>query len=87
MHLKNVPPTSTSPWRGIDVSEAVDRRDILTFVVRLWRETTASGPDHWRGRVEHVASQEVGYVDNLGGVMDFIERWIRPDEEGMPMGE
>jgi hypothetical protein len=49
-----------------------DNHKTLTFVVRLWRE---AGQDHWRGRVEHVASQEVGYVEDVEGVVRFIERW------------
>ena len=54
----------------------------LTFVVRLWRE---AGQDHWWGRVEHVASQEVGYVEDVEGVARFLERWMGPVEGGMPM--
>jgi hypothetical protein len=33
------------------------------------------GREHWRGRVEHVGSQEVGYVEDVAGVARFIERW------------
>ncbi len=55
----------------------------LTFIVRLWRETDAEGHDHWRGRVEQVASQEVGYVEGVAGVARFLERWTSPDEERM----
>jgi hypothetical protein len=67
------------------VSDSADSHETLTFVVRLWRETGANGRGCWRGRVEHVASQEVGYVEDLAGVARFIERWAKPDEEGMPM--
>lgn len=58
------------------MSECADSRETLTFVVRLWRESNASGQDHWRGRVEHVASQEVTYVDDAAGVAGFIARWM-----------
>ena len=51
-------------------------QEALTFVVRLWREADAEGHDHWCGRVEHVASQEVGYVENVADLKVFIERWI-----------
>jgi hypothetical protein len=62
------------------VSDCVDSRETLIFVVRLWRETDGQGHDHWHGRVEHVASQEVSYVEDAEGVERFIERWIRvPD--------
>jgi hypothetical protein len=60
------------------MSDSTDAQEILVFVVRLWRETgaaRATGQGHWRGRVEHVASQEVSYVDDVAGVARFIERW------------
>jgi hypothetical protein len=59
------------------VSGPTDNHETLTFVVRLWRETDAEGFPHWRGRVEHVGSQEVSYVEDVGGVARFIERWTR----------
>ena len=58
------------------MSGSVDPGETLIFVVRLWRETDAKGHARWRGRVEHVASQEVGYVEDATGVADFVERWI-----------
>ena len=57
------------------MSDDLDARETLTFVVRLWREGNASGQDRWRGRVEHVASQEVGYVEDAAGVARFLARW------------
>ena len=57
------------------MSDSAGSPNSLTFVVRLWRETDAEGHGHWRGRVEHVASQEVGYVEDASGVVRFIERW------------
>ena len=67
------------------MSDCADVHETLTFVVRLWREANANGRDHWRGRVEHVASQEVGYVEDVAGVARFIERWTTRDEEEMPI--
>ena len=62
------------------MSEPADQHQTLTFVVRLWSETDAAGPRRWRGRVEHVASQEVGYVEDVAAVVHFMERWIgEPD--------
>ncbi len=57
------------------MSDSADVHEALIFVVRLWRETNDNGHDLWRGRVEHVASQEVGYVDDVPGIARFIERW------------
>ncbi|MBN1660504.1 MAG: hypothetical protein JXA93_19060 [Anaerolineae bacterium] len=63
---------------------SVDRDETLIFVVRLWREAGAGGDHRWRGRVEHVGSQEVGYVEDVVGVAGFIERWTRSDRTGAP---
>jgi len=68
------------------MSDCADLHETLTFVVRLWRETNADGRDRWRGRVEHVTSQEVSYVDEVAGVGRFIERWTRPKEKIHPNG-
>ena len=57
------------------MSDFAENYEGLTFVVRLWCETNAEGHAHWRGRVEHVASQEVGYVEDVTGMVSFIERW------------
>jgi hypothetical protein len=62
------------------MSGGADNHETLTFVVRLWRETNANGRKQWRGRVEHVASQEVDYVEDVAGVARFIEHWTTQDE-------
>jgi hypothetical protein len=54
------------------MSDSADARETLTFVVRLWREpgvARADGYGHWRARVEHVTSQEVGYVEDVAGAV------------------
>jgi hypothetical protein len=38
---------------------SIDAHDALTCVVRLWSEPRAGDQHRWRGRAEHVASQEV----------------------------
>lgn len=66
------------------MSHSKETDETLTFVVRLWHETDAEGHARWRGRVEHVASQKVVYVEDAPGVASFIERWIHPDPMGTP---
>lgn len=62
------------------MSEPSDQHQTLTFVVRLWREANACGQKHWCGRVEHIPSQEVGYVEDMVEVVRFMEHWTgRPD--------
>jgi hypothetical protein len=68
------------------MSDSTEAHETLTFVVRLWHETGAARADghtYWRGRVEHAASQEVGYVEDVAGVVRFIERWTTRDQEEM----
>jgi hypothetical protein len=64
------------------MSDVTDVQETLTFVVRLWRAVGAEDHGGWRGRVENVGSQEVGYVVDVAGVVRFIERWTKPAEEG-----
>ena len=55
-----------------------------TFVVRLWREWSATGP-RWRGWwVEHVQSGEDTAFLNLGEMLRFIRRFgaMAGDEAG-----
>lgn len=63
------------------MSDSGQNHEPLIFVVRLWLEVDADGHDHWRGRVEHVTSQEVVYVEDVAGVARFIEHWTTGDEE------
>jgi hypothetical protein len=64
------------------VSEPADHHETLTLLVRLWPETDAAGPRRWRGRVEHVGTGEVCYVETAAGVIDVIECWIKPVATG-----
>jgi len=44
-----------------------------TFVVRFWREWSATGP-RWRGRIEHVPSGESAAFLDADGMLDFVRR-------------
>ena len=66
------------------VREVEESHEVLVFVVRLWRETHAGGQVCWRGRVENVRSQEVGYVNDVAGVARFMECWTMRMEERTP---
>ena len=41
-----------------------------------WREADVCDHGHWRGRVEHVGTQEVRYVESIAGVTDCIDGWV-----------
>jgi hypothetical protein len=45
-----------------------------TFVVRFWQEWSAAGP-RWRGRIEHVQSDECVAFLGLDRMLDFIRRF------------
>lgn len=70
------------------MAEPVDQHQVLTFVVRLWRETDACGRGHWRGRVEDVASQQVAYVEDVAAITRLMERWTdeAPATQGSTVG-
>jgi len=42
-----------------------------TFVLRFWREWSATG-SRWRGRIEHVQSGERADFVALEGMMEFV---------------
>jgi hypothetical protein len=66
------------------MSATVRSQETHTFIVRLWRETDPAGRERWRGRVEHVGSQEVGYVEDVAGVARFIECWTSGESAPVP---
>ena len=42
-----------------------------TFVLRFWREWSASG-SRWRGRIEHVQSGQCADFVELQGILEFV---------------
>ena len=42
-----------------------------TFVLRFWREWSASG-SRWRGRIEHVQSGQRAEFVELQGILEFV---------------
>ena len=57
---------------------------ISTFVVRFWREWSAAGPC-WRGRIEHVQSEQGAAFLDLDGMLDFLRSFgFMPDNESWP---
>lgn len=55
----------------------LDNRN-ASFVLRIWWEEADAKPGGrrlWRARVQHVRSGEATYVQDLEGLLGFIERW------------
>jgi hypothetical protein len=44
---------------------------VSTFVVRFWREWSSAGP-RWRGRIDHVQSDQSVMFLELQGMLDFL---------------
>lgn len=51
-------------------------QQLNSFVVRIWREAAGeTGRPAWRGWIQHTRSREAVYVQDLEGLLDFIQRW------------
>ena len=49
-----------------------------SFLIRIWWEQTdpsADGRAVWRGWVQHTHSGEAGYVQDVEGLLGFMEHW------------
>ncbi len=58
--------------------EAALRRDIHSFIVRIWNEATDQNgvPVTWRGSIDHVGGGERLYFYELDGVIRFIQEQL-----------
>ncbi len=65
------------------------KRENNQFLVRIWweqRDGTGKGGAIWRGLVRHIPSGEASYVQDLDGLVGFIEQWTgsltpHPDDD------
>jgi hypothetical protein len=58
-----------------------------SFVLRIrWAQNNAraDGPCHWQAWVQHVHSGETVYVQDMAGLLVFIERWAGSMEVDPP---
>jgi len=65
------------------MAEESPRPPNSTFVVRFWREWSATGP-RWRGRIEHVQSGKEATFLDLEGLLDFVRRFGVMESEKSP---
>lgn len=61
-----------------------------SFVIRIWREEAHPGQPNapWRAHVLHTRSGEAVSVQDLDGLVAFLERWIgtlSPDSQSTPV--
>jgi len=52
--------------------------DAQSFIVKVWVEERATRDSRgvWRGRITHVPSYKRRYLNNLGGIEDFIAPYL-----------
>ena len=50
-----------------------------TFIVRFWREP-GTGQACWRGRVQHVQSDESTFFIDEVSLLYFVRRWVQMEE-------
>jgi hypothetical protein len=56
------------------------------FILRIWREPrdVEDAPAIWRGRIEHVTTEESRYFSTLDEALIFIAQKLGTDEENSP---
>jgi hypothetical protein len=49
-----------------------------SFIVKIWleEEATEADPPFWRGHVTHVASGTRCHVQDAGGLIEFLNRYL-----------
>ena len=52
------------------------RRESHSFVLRIWRQEQESLV--WRGRVQHAASGQTHYFDDIADLLAFVEAYVGP---------
>jgi hypothetical protein len=63
------------------------QRTVESFVARIWLEGEPDGNPIWRGRIQHVQSDQEAYFQDLAEMSAFIERVARipgPKATGRP---
>jgi hypothetical protein len=65
--------------------------EAITFIVRMWRESPQGVPDYparpWRGVAVHVQSGVERGVQDMDGLLDFMQTWMQsslPDGNETP---
>jgi hypothetical protein len=53
------------------------QRTVWSFVARIWLEGEPDANPIWRGRIQHVQSNQEAYFQDLGEMSAFIERVAR----------
>ncbi len=62
-----------------DMNKTDDRAIILAFIVRIWREESASKnrPPIWRGHITPIPNGKRQYFTHLGDIPDLIATHLK----------
>ena len=80
-------PEAPARTREMIIGDMSAQRTVESFVARIWLEGEPDGNPIWRGRIQHVQSNQEAYFQDLAEMSAFIERVARipgPKATGRP---
>ena len=80
-------PEAPASTREMILRDMSAQRMLESFVARIWLEGEPDGNPIWRGRIQHVQSNQKAYFQDLAEMSAFIERVTRipgPKTTGRP---
>ncbi len=67
-------PEAPASTRETIIGDMSAQRTVESFVARIWLEGEPGGNPIWRGRIQHVRSNQEAYFQDLAEMSAFIER-------------
>ncbi|MCK5362155.1 MAG: hypothetical protein KAR22_04270 [Gammaproteobacteria bacterium] len=80
-------PEALACTREMIIGDMSAHRTVESFVARIWLEGEPDGDPIWRGRIQHVQSNQEAYFQDLTEMSAFMERVARipgPKPTGRP---
>jgi hypothetical protein len=80
-------PEAPASTRETIIGNMSAQRTVESFVARIWLEGESDGNVIWRGRIQHVRSNQEAYFQDLAEMSAFMERVTRipgPKAAGWP---
>ena len=71
------PPEAPASTREMIIGDMSAQRTVESFVARIWLEGELGGNPIWRGRIQHVQSNQEAYFQDLAEMSAFIEQVAR----------
>ncbi len=70
-------PEAPASIRETTIGNMSAQRTVESFVARIWLEGESDGIPIWRGRIQHVRSNQEAYFQDLAEMSAFMERVTR----------